>query len=44
MRAWVADRVAPYKRLREVHVVDTLPRTPSWKLLRRLLVSDPIPA
>ena len=44
MRAWVADRVAPYKRLPEVHVVDTLPRTLSGKLLRRLLVSDPVPA
>lgn len=35
VRAWVNDRVAPYKRLRELHVVDALPRTPSGKLLRR---------
>jgi acyl-coenzyme A synthetase/AMP-(fatty) acid ligase len=35
LRAWVNDRVAPHKRLRELHVVDALPRTPSGKLLRR---------
>jgi acyl-coenzyme A synthetase/AMP-(fatty) acid ligase len=35
LRAWVNDRVAPHKRLRELHVVDALPRTQSGKLLRR---------
>jgi acyl-coenzyme A synthetase/AMP-(fatty) acid ligase len=35
LRAWVNDRVARYKRLRELHVVDALPRTQSGKLLRR---------
>jgi acyl-CoA synthetase (AMP-forming)/AMP-acid ligase II len=44
IREWVAARVAPYKRLREVHVVDSLPRTPSGKLLRRLLTVEPVPA
>jgi acyl-CoA synthetase (AMP-forming)/AMP-acid ligase II len=37
VRDWVAARVAPYKRLAAVHVVDALPRTPSGKLLRRNL-------
>jgi acyl-CoA synthetase (AMP-forming)/AMP-acid ligase II len=42
VRAWVAERVAPYKRLAAVHIVDALPRTPSGKLLRRNLKgSDP---
>jgi acyl-CoA synthetase (AMP-forming)/AMP-acid ligase II len=35
VREWVNGRVAPYKRIRELHVVDALPRTPSGKLLRR---------
>jgi long-chain acyl-CoA synthetase len=35
--AWVNERVAPYKRLRELHLTDALPRTPSGKLLRRRL-------
>jgi long-chain acyl-CoA synthetase len=35
--AWVNERVAPYKRLRELHTIDALPRTPSGKLLRRRL-------
>jgi long-chain acyl-CoA synthetase len=36
--AWVADRVAPYKRLADVVVVDEIPRAPTGKLLRRVLV------
>jgi acyl-CoA synthetase (AMP-forming)/AMP-acid ligase II len=35
--AWVAERVAPYKRLRAVRFADAIPRTPSGKLLRRAL-------
>jgi acyl-CoA synthetase (AMP-forming)/AMP-acid ligase II len=35
--AWVAGRVAPYKRLRAVRFADAIPRTPSGKLLRRAL-------
>jgi len=38
LEAWVADRVAPYKRLRGVQFVDQLPRSPTGKLLRRVLV------
>jgi acyl-CoA synthetase (AMP-forming)/AMP-acid ligase II len=34
---FVGERVAPYKRLREVRIVDELPRLPSGKLLRRAL-------
>jgi acyl-CoA synthetase (AMP-forming)/AMP-acid ligase II len=37
---WVAARVAPYKRLREVRVAQALPRSPAGKLLRRVLVEQ----
>ena len=37
LMAWVAERVAPHKRLHDVVFVDRLPRTPAGKLLRRLL-------
>ena len=36
--AWVAARVAPYKRIRAVRFVDAIPRTPAGKILRRVLV------
>jgi acyl-CoA synthetase (AMP-forming)/AMP-acid ligase II len=36
--AWVAERVAPHKRIRAVRFTDAVPRTPSGKLLRRVLV------
>jgi acyl-CoA synthetase (AMP-forming)/AMP-acid ligase II len=35
--AWVAERVSPYKRIRAVRFADSIPRTPSGKVLRRLL-------
>jgi acyl-CoA synthetase (AMP-forming)/AMP-acid ligase II len=38
LEAWVADRVAPYERLRGVRFVDQVPRSPTGKLLRRVLV------
>jgi acyl-CoA synthetase (AMP-forming)/AMP-acid ligase II len=38
LEAWVAGRVAPYKRLRGVRFVDQVPRSPTGKLLRRVLV------
>jgi acyl-CoA synthetase (AMP-forming)/AMP-acid ligase II len=38
LMAYVAERVAPYKRVRAVEVVDEIPRSPSGKLLRRVLV------
>jgi len=37
LMAWVAERVAPYKRIRAVEQVDEIPRSPSGKILRRLL-------
>jgi acyl-CoA synthetase (AMP-forming)/AMP-acid ligase II len=42
--AWLAARVAPYKRLGAVRTVDSLPRTPSGKLLRRRLVGAGSPS
>jgi len=35
--AYVAERVAPYKKIRAVEVVDAIPRSPSGKILRRVL-------
>jgi acyl-CoA synthetase (AMP-forming)/AMP-acid ligase II len=37
LMAWVAERVAPYKRIREVEFVDEIPKSASGKILRRLL-------
>jgi acyl-CoA synthetase (AMP-forming)/AMP-acid ligase II len=34
---WVADRVAPHKRVRRVERVESIPRSPSGKILRREL-------
>jgi acyl-coenzyme A synthetase/AMP-(fatty) acid ligase len=36
--AHVADRVAPYKKVRRLEFVDAIPRSPSGKILRRVLV------
>jgi acyl-CoA synthetase (AMP-forming)/AMP-acid ligase II len=38
--AWVAERVTPHKRLRAVRFAPALPRTPSGKLLRRILTEQ----
>jgi acyl-CoA synthetase (AMP-forming)/AMP-acid ligase II len=35
---FVAERVAPYKKLRAVEVIDEIPKSPSGKILRRVLV------
>ena len=35
--AWVAGRVAPYKKVRAVELVDAIPKSPSGKILRRVL-------
>jgi long-chain acyl-CoA synthetase len=37
LMAFVADRVAPYKKVRQVEFVREIPRSPSGKILRRLL-------
>jgi acyl-CoA synthetase (AMP-forming)/AMP-acid ligase II len=36
--AWVAERVAPHKRIRQLEFVDQIPKSASGKILRRLLV------
>jgi len=38
LMAFVAERVAPYKRIRRLELVDSIPKSPSGKVLRRLLV------
>ena len=35
---FVAERVAPYKRIRHLEFVDQIPKSPSGKILRRVLV------
>ena len=35
---YVADRVARYKRVRRVEMIDQIPRSPSGKILRRVLI------
>lgn len=35
---FVAERVAPYKRIRHLEFVDKIPKSPSGKILRRVLV------
>jgi acyl-coenzyme A synthetase/AMP-(fatty) acid ligase len=35
--AWIAGQVAPYKKLRALHIVDAIPHSPSGKTLRREL-------
>jgi acyl-CoA synthetase (AMP-forming)/AMP-acid ligase II len=40
----VADTLASYKRLSRVVLVDTIPRTPSGKVLRRTLRDEWAPA
>ena len=36
--SFVAERVAPYKKLRALQIVDQIPKSPSGKILRRVLV------
>ncbi len=36
--AFVAERVAPYKKIRSLETIDQIPKTPSGKILRRVLV------
>jgi long-chain acyl-CoA synthetase len=37
VRAWVKERIAPYKYPREVHVVDALPKGPTGKIHKQTL-------
>jgi acyl-CoA synthetase (AMP-forming)/AMP-acid ligase II len=41
LMAHVAERVAPYKKVRRVEFVDAIPKSPSGKILRRLLRDRP---
>lgn len=36
--AYVAQRVAPYKKIRRIEIIDQIPKTASGKILRRMLV------
>jgi acyl-coenzyme A synthetase/AMP-(fatty) acid ligase len=36
--AYVAEQVAPYKRVRRYEFVEAIPRTPSGKIVRRGLI------
>jgi len=38
LMAFVAERVAPTKRVRRLEMIDQIPKSPSGKILRRLLV------
>jgi len=38
LMAFVALRVSPYKKLRRIEFVDSIPKSPSGKILRRVLV------
>jgi acyl-CoA synthetase (AMP-forming)/AMP-acid ligase II len=40
--AFVAERVAPYKKIRRVEFVDAIPKSPSGKILRRVLRDIPV--
>ena len=40
LQSWVARQVAPYKRIRRFEVVSQIPRTPSGKILRRVLIEQ----
>ena len=35
---FVAEHVAPYKKVRAVELVDEIPKSPSGKILRRVLI------
>jgi long-chain acyl-CoA synthetase len=37
---FVEDRVAPYKKVREIEFVEAIPKTPSGKILRRELIEQ----
>jgi acyl-CoA synthetase (AMP-forming)/AMP-acid ligase II len=43
LMAFVADRVAPYKKVRAVEFIEQIPKSPAGKILRRLLTAEPSP-
>lgn len=38
LMSWVAERVAPHKRIRDVQFIDQIPKSATGKILRRLLM------
>ena len=40
LMAWVGERAAGYKRVRQIEFTDQIPRSPAGKILRRLLVEQ----
>ncbi len=38
--AFVAEKVAPYKKIRHIEIVDAIPKNPSGKILRRELIEQ----
>jgi acyl-coenzyme A synthetase/AMP-(fatty) acid ligase len=38
LMGFVAERVAPHKKIRKLEIVEQIPKSPSGKILRRLLV------
>lgn len=44
LKAWVAERVAPYKKVRIVEFVDAVPKSATGKILRKDLKNRPLDA
>jgi len=40
LMTFVAERVAPYKKIREIEFIDAIPKNPSGKILRRQLIEQ----
>ena len=40
--AWLAEKVAPFKKVRALEFVEQIPKSPSGKILRRLLKQPPV--
>ena len=38
--AYVAERVAPHKKIRRLEIIDQIPKSASGKILRRVLVEQ----
>jgi acyl-CoA synthetase (AMP-forming)/AMP-acid ligase II len=37
IKGWVAEKVAPYKKIRQIEFIEQIPKSPSGKILRRML-------
>jgi len=38
LMSWIAERIAPHKRIRELVFIDQIPKSATGKILRRLLM------